>query len=302
MSAEIVKANNVNEFNALIQKFKKQIDLVLPKHLSADRMCRLALTCFSTSEELRKCSFNSILSSIITASQLGLEIGVGGQGYLIPYKGTCTFVPGWKGLMDIVSRSGRAMAWTGAVYEGDFFEYSKGTDPRINHRENGEDDPEKLTHVYAVGRVNGSEYPIIEVWSAEKVKKHFNKHNKVGLKHYAHKNWEMYARKVVLLQVLKYLPASIELTAATELSHAQEDGRNATLSGDFTVVDVDGHESSEDEQTILQALREASFSGQAALMAKLAEFPDSEAKSAVWKREATSLLNSVKEIENGATV
>jgi hypothetical protein len=51
----------------------------------------------------------------MTAAQLGLEPGINGQGYLIPYKGTCTFVPGWKGLVDLVARSGRATVWTGVV-------------------------------------------------------------------------------------------------------------------------------------------------------------------------------------------
>ncbi len=238
----LVKAATPTEFNAFIQKHKNQMDMALPKHITGDRMARLALTCFSQNEDLRKCSLGSIFSSIIVASQLGLEIGVNGQGYLIPYKGTCTFVPGWKGLQDLVNRTGRATSWTGAVFEGDKFSYSKGTNPRIDHEENGEDDISKLTHVYAVGRVNGSEWPIIEVWTAEKVKKHFKKNNKVGERHYGNKHFEMYARKVVLLQVLKYLPASTELTAAIDLSLAQTNGRNVTLTGDFQVIDNPGAE------------------------------------------------------------
>jgi recombination protein RecT len=54
----------------------------------------------------------------------------------------------------------------------------------------------------------------------------------VGEKHYALKdnmlNFEMYARKVPLLQVLKYMPQSIELTAAMEASRAAEEGRTIT--------------------------------------------------------------------------
>ena len=53
---------------------------------------------------------------------------------------------------------------------------------------------------------------------------HFNRYNKVGAMHYAHENWEMYARKVPLLQVLKYMPASPELEAAISLADSAERG------------------------------------------------------------------------------
>ncbi len=58
---------------------KKQLSLALPKHVNPDRMARLALTCFSTNADLQKCTEHSIIASIMTASQLGLEIGVNGQ-------------------------------------------------------------------------------------------------------------------------------------------------------------------------------------------------------------------------------
>ena len=93
--------------------------------------------------------------------------------------------------------------WTGAVYEGDEFDYELGTSQFIKHKPCGEDDVSKLTHVYAVGKVNGAELPVIEVWPLRKVVKHRDKHNKVGQRHYSFKYLEMYARKVCLLQVLK---------------------------------------------------------------------------------------------------
>jgi hypothetical protein len=43
----------------------------------------------------------------------------------------------------------------------------------------------------------------------------------------------MYARKVALLQVLKYMPASIELANAIAVSNASEDGKGVVLEGDF---------------------------------------------------------------------
>lgn len=233
--------NPLASFSSFMDKFKPQLSLALPKHLTADRMARLALTAFSTTPALQKCDPRSIAAAVMTAGQLGLEIGVNGQGFLVPYGSTCTFVPGWKGLQDLVNRSGRATSWTGAVFEGDEFDYQLGDSPFVHHRPGDEDDPAKLTHVYAVGRVNGSNWPIVEVWSIAKVWKHRDQYNKVGQRHYSFRDKEMYARKVPLLQVLKYLPSSVELSNALAVANAAEVGQRADiLEGCVSVTDIDG--------------------------------------------------------------
>jgi recombination protein RecT len=145
-------------------------------------------------------------------------------------------VPGWKGLVDLVSRSGRAAVWTGAVFEGDEFDYALGDSPFVRHRPGEENDPDALTYVYAIGRVNGSDYPVIEVWTVGKVRKHRDKYNKQGGKHYSFRDWEMYARKIPLLQVLKYMPKSIEMSNAIAISNAADQGNHAIIDGDFVKV------------------------------------------------------------------
>jgi recombination protein RecT len=222
-----------------LEKSKSAIAMALPKHLTPERMMRLALTCFSTNPQLRNCTPQSILSSVVVASQLGLEPGIAGQGYLIPYKETCTFVPGWQGLVGLLNNSGRATAWTGAVFEGDLFEFQLGSEPRCHHVP-GEHfgDPDKLIWVYACGKVNGSEQPVIEAWPMKRVWRHRDQFNKVGKRHYSYENPEMYARKVVLLQVLKYMPRSIELNNAMAASEAAELGKATTIT-DGVVVEVE---------------------------------------------------------------
>jgi recombination protein RecT len=211
---EMVVAKSVGHLDKFLAKLKGEVKKSLPRHMNADRVCRLALTCFSSSPKLRECTMHSIAACIMQASQMGLEIGMNGQAYMIPYGKTATLVPGWKGLIDLVNRSAQASAWTGAVFEGDYFEWELGDSPFVRHRPAGESDPEKMIYAYAIGKVNGSDAKIIECWHNDRIIDHFKRHNKVGEKHYAHSNWEMYARKVVLLQVLKYLPQSIELSNA----------------------------------------------------------------------------------------
>lgn len=233
-------ATPVQAFSRTLDRMKSQIALALPKHMSADRMARLALTAFSTNKQLQACKTDSILASLMTATQLGLEPGINGQGYLIPYKDTCTFVPGWKGLVDLVARAGRATVWTGAVYRGDKFDYQLGDEPFCRHQPG--DSEGDFTHVYAIGRVKDAQMPVIEVWTRGKVKKHLEQYNKVGGRHYAlanENNFEMYARKVALLQVLKYMPSSIELANAITVSHAAEAGQGAVIEGDFVTINTE---------------------------------------------------------------
>jgi len=240
-----VAASPVAKFSSFLDKLKPQMALALPKHMNADRMARLALTAFSTMPALQECTADSIAGCIMTAAQLGLEPGINGQGYLIPYKDRrnnktiCTFVPGWKGLVDLVARSGRATVWTGVVFEGDDFEYQLGDAPFCRHRPGDGEGSALFTHVYAIGRVKEAQMPVIEVWSRKKVDKHLRQYNKVGERHYAtvnENNFEMYARKVALLQVLKYMPSSIELSNAITASNAAEDGKGVVLEGDFITV------------------------------------------------------------------
>jgi len=232
-------------FSGFMDKLKPQLARALPSHMNADRMARLALTQFSTTPALQLCDPKSIAGAIMTAAQLGLEPGINGQGYLIPYKETCTFVPGWKGLVDLVSRSGRATVWTGAVRPGDEFEYQLGDTPFCKHKPGDEDDDAPFTHIYAIGRVRDAAMPVIEVWSRAKVQKHLKKYNKVGNRHYANSdenNLEMYARKCALLQVLKYMPSSIELANAITASHAAEEGHGVTIENGIIVEVADQFE------------------------------------------------------------
>lgn len=258
-------AKSLSDF---MDKYKGQIALALPKHISADRMVRLAMTSFSQNKGLQSCDMHSIFASVVVAAQLGLEIGVGGQGYLVPYKGKATFVPGWQGLVDLVSRAGRATVWTGAVYEGDKFDWALGDNPFVKHQPEGDaDNWKQISHVYAIGRVNGSQYPVIEVWTMNRVVRHLNKYNKVGTSHYALKddgvNMEMYARKVALLQVLKYMPKSIEVVKAMDVANAVDSGKNFTFDGEVVVIDdaeeLQQEQSAQREEKKLDACSQASF-------------------------------------------
>lgn len=230
-------------FVSVLKAMQPQIAAALPKHMNADRVSRLVLTEFRKNAKLGECTPQSVGGAIIMLSQMGLEIGVMGQGYLVPYWNNranrleCQGIPGWQGIVDLIARSGRATAWTGAVYHGDFFEYQLGDRPEIKHRPGDTHGEGPMLYAYAVGRVNGADWPVIDVWSSARLEAHRDRFNKVGKSHYSYGNWEMYGRKVPLLQVAKYMPKSVELQQALEMEGAAEKGvtidLDAATTGDW---------------------------------------------------------------------
>jgi len=58
----------VQVFSGFMDKLKPQLALALPNHLSSDRMARLALSAFSSSQQLQRCTHISIASSIMSSS------------------------------------------------------------------------------------------------------------------------------------------------------------------------------------------------------------------------------------------
>lgn len=217
-----------SSFPQMLDRYKEQIAIALPKHLTGDRMVRIALTAFRQNPKLAECDPKSVFACVVMSAQLGLEVGILGQAFLVPYNSRngmiCQLIPGWMGMQDLVNRSGRASTWTAAVFKGDEFHYEYGSSPRIHHVPCGEDRESELTHVYAVGRVKGAEYPNVDVWPIQKVERHRDRYNKVGKKHYSYENWEMYARKIPLMQVFKYMPRSVEMATVEALSYAADRG------------------------------------------------------------------------------
>ena len=226
-----------------LDKRKDLLGAGIPSHMTVEREIRTATVMLMQSKDLQAATPLSFYVAVSIAINSGIGLG-NGKGYLVAYKGNVSYVPGWKGLIDLVNRTGRAQAWTGVVRKGDHFAYQLGDSPFLEHRPGDSEEHADITHYYAIGRVKGAEFPHIVVWSTAKVHKHLKEYNKVGGKHYAAKNddnFEAYGRKVVLLQVIKYLPTSVELENAVAAENASASGKSAhvenTIDGNFVFID-----------------------------------------------------------------
>lgn len=236
-----------------LDKRKDLLGAGIPGHMTVEREIRTATIMLMGSKKLQETSPQSFYTAVSIAINSGIGLG-NGKGYLVPYKKTCSYVPGWKGLIDLVNRTGRASAWTGVVRKGDMFDYQLGDSPYLHHKPGDSEEHKDITHYYAVGRVKGAEYPHLVVWSVPKVIKHLNTYNKVGGEHYAVKNddnMEAYGRKVVLLQVIKYLPTSVELENAIAAENANAAGKSAkvenTIDGNFVFIEDEEDAAQQDQ-------------------------------------------------------
>ena len=107
-------------------KFKGQIALALPRHLKPDRFIRIALTALTRTPKLMECSPESLFKCLLDLSALGIEPD-GRRAHLIPYGNTATLILDYKGIAELVLRSGEvSKLHADIVCENDVFEYDRG--------------------------------------------------------------------------------------------------------------------------------------------------------------------------------
>ncbi len=243
----------VTTLRELLNKSKGQIALALPKHLTADRMLRIAMTTAQRNPKLLDCTPQSFCGAIIQSAQLGLEPdGVLGHAYLIPFwngKKKVTevqFMPGYKGLVDLSRRSGNiSTIYAQVVYAKDAFDYRYGLDPDVTHKPTREEDAGEIIAVYAVAhlRDGGKQFEVMLTREVEAIREQSKKRNKgqessAWQEHTA----EMY-KKTVLRRLCKMLPVSVELQKAVALDEHQEAGIPQDLAA---IVDVTSTPASEE--------------------------------------------------------
>jgi len=141
----VSKVEAKRDIRTLIQSdsVKAQMALVLPKHLTADRMARVAVTTIMRNPKLAQCTPESLLGCLMTCSQYGIEPD-GRRAHLIPFENRhkqtveCTLIIDWKGLAELVLRSGAiAKLHADLICDKDEFAYDLGDvlHHRINFRE-----------------------------------------------------------------------------------------------------------------------------------------------------------------------
>jgi recombination protein RecT len=222
---ELVKAKPTT-IHGFLEAYKGEISRSLPRHMTSDRMARVALTECRKTPALMRCNPKSLFGAIIQCSQLGLEPGSSlGHAYLIPFGQEVTVIIGYRGMIDLARRSGQILSIEAhTVYEGDEFECSFGLESTLKHVPDWNNpnrvDSNKLKFVYAVAKLkDGGVQP--EVMSRIEVDAIRNR-SKSGRSGPWQSDYIAMAQKTVIRKLFKYLPVSIEMQRAITLDELQD--------------------------------------------------------------------------------
>lgn len=239
--AEASRKTAVEAGSATVKRFfeanRGTLEALLPKSFSGERMLKLALGALRTTPKLSGVSLSSLLGSVVTCAQLGLEPNTPlGHAYLLPFdkrekrdgqwvtaETQVQVIIGYKGMLDLARRSGQIVSIAAhEVCESDEFRFSYGLDEELVHRPSLSNRG-SVIGFYAVAKLVGGGYSF-EFMSVDEV--NFIR-DKAAEKNRAKKdaqgrpiiagpwadNYVEMGRKTALRRLFKYLPISIESLA-----------------------------------------------------------------------------------------
>lgn len=234
---------------------KAQMALALPKHMTADRLMRIALTEIRKVPKLATCETQSFMGAVMQCAQLGLEPGAAlGHAYLLPFdvrkkvgnqwqtvRTDCQLIIGYRGMIDLARRSDQIISLSArSVHKNDEFSYSYGLSEDLHHVP-ASGDRGDLTHVYAVARLKGGgvQFEVMSRADVEKIKDQ----SKAGSNGPWVSHFDEMAKKTVIRRLFKYLPVSIEIQTAVSLDERAEAGipqdNASALTGEYAVIPDD---------------------------------------------------------------
>lgn len=211
---------------------QEQLAKCLPKHITPERMARVAMTALLRTPKLAECDQTSFFQALFKLSQWGLEPD-GERAHLIPFENRskgiveCQVIIDYKGYVELIYRSGVVKRLhADLVYEGDIFDYSLGEVSRhIPHfLRSDKQRPEHQGAVVGAYIIATMEAGIskTELMSAVEINhirdlysQGYARAERTGRKDSPwHKNWGEMAKKTVLRRIRKWLPLSAELRDA----------------------------------------------------------------------------------------
>jgi recombination protein RecT len=239
----------------LLQRKQGEISKMLPRHLNADRLLKVAQIAATTTPTLLECEVPSLVAAIGQCAQMGLEPNtVLGHAYLVPFNTkrkdangverwakSVQVIIGYKGLIDLARRSGQIVSISAhEVCKNDSFDLVYGLDERLNHTP-ALGDRGEIIGFYAVAKLKdgGNAFEFMSLHQINEIMAATQSKGKYGpwKDHFT----EM-GRKTVIRRLAKYLPLSIEFHTAVVLDQKASMGEDQNLDsidGEFMVAGAD---------------------------------------------------------------
>jgi recombination protein RecT len=200
----------------LLERSKNSIAAVMPKHLTPDRLLKVALSATARTPALLACTPQSILLAVMQSAELGLEVGgLLGEAYFVPFKDKVQLIVGYRGLIKLARNSGQLKTIEArAVHANDAFEIEFGLENKLVHKPCLAGDPGDTVCVYAIARYKDDAYQV-EVMTRAEIDA-IRKRSQASDNGPWVSDFDEMAKKTVLRRLLKTGPLSPEVARALE--------------------------------------------------------------------------------------
>lgn len=214
----------------LIATYAPDARKLVPRGVDAERLLHGFLRATADNPDLVACTKSSMVTSLLDAATMGLDIGgPAGLAYVVPFRNTvkgrgsepdrkvlqAQLIVGYKGWAQLVLRSPQvASLEADVVYEGDDFEYVRGTNPSLSHsygdspRTGG---PGGTIGAYAIARMADGTVKVEHLKTSEIER---IRNGATSGKSPAWRNhWPEMAKKTAFLRLKKLLPMEVRSPA-----------------------------------------------------------------------------------------
>jgi len=219
MSNEIVKADTSLKGIINSDAMREQFSRALPKHLTAERFARIAITALTRTPKLQDCTKESVMKCLLDCSAMGIEPD-NRKAYLIPYGRECTVIVSYMGLVELIRRSGDVVSIRAeTVCEKDEFTWIDG---QVHHVINWREDRGQVQAVYAEAIMKSDEKQTAVMTKAEV--ENIRKKSKAGASVPWVDFWSEMAKKTAVRRLSKMLPLASEIMDAVSKDDEQFGG------------------------------------------------------------------------------
>lgn len=204
---------------AFVNSMSSELARAVPKHLTGDRIARIALTSLRTTKHLPECTQASFAGALMNCAQLGLEPGgPAGEAYLVPFfnrkQGVyeVQLVIGYQGMVKLFWQSPMARHLDAqVVYENDEFDYEYGLAPRLVHKPSLTGRGRPIAYYAVASMTNGgSAFVVLAPEDIERIRQRSRAKDDGPWK----TDYDPMAKKTCIRQLFKMLPKSAELARA----------------------------------------------------------------------------------------
>ena len=209
-------------YKAIETKLTENMEMMrelVPNDINFEATFKGVLLEIGQNRKLQECTVPSIVMAAMTMFELGLDcVKAKGHAYLVPYKGQCKLIIGYRGMIELAKRSGivtNIMSYI--VHEKDIFDISYGTSPHIEHKPFLNGERGAIIGAYAIAFFREG-LPQFDYMTFDQLNDVKARSKMLYSRPWKTDEHEMY-RKIPIRRLFKYLPSSEAIDKVIEIDN-----------------------------------------------------------------------------------